>query len=350
MKTKLLNLMLVLILLLNPVSILAAEDTQTTNGVGSMSCTVTASIPDPNQYTVTIPKSLEMDTNTNKAEYQVSVTGTLANDYLIAVTPDNKFEMVNEDDKVIATVMQERTKWDNTEVDGTVLATGIVSVEEFTSYGEWSGTLNFTVEILLEPGAYDGFDNKLATWEELEALGFCTQSGNDYVVNNFATYVSNNQSLSSVSKIILDDKVTHLGEDAFNGCDYLKDITLSRNLKEIGTYAFKDCSGLEYIKVDLGNAIYDSRNDCNAIIVTDTNELFFGCKNTVIPNSVESIRNFAFNNCTGLTEITIPDSVGEIGYNTFMGCSNLTKIYYNGNAGDSAGTNWGAPNAQVIRQ
>ena len=78
--------------------------------------------------------------------------------------------------------------------------------------------------------------------------------------------------------------------------------------------------------VDDDNSVYDSRDNCNAIIKTDTNTLMFGCKNTIIPDSVTSIDDRAFAGCTGLTNITIPDSVTSIGYYAFRVCSNLISI------------------------
>ena len=69
-------------------------------------------------------------------------------------------------------------------------------------------------------------------------------------------------------------------------------------MSEIEDSAFSGCSGLESIKVAEGNGTYDSREDCNAIIQTETNELLCGCKNTKIPESVTSIGGFAFSGCS----------------------------------------------------
>ena len=79
--------------------------------------------------------------------------------------------------------------------------------------------------------------------------------------------------------------------------------------------------------VEEGNTTYDSRDNCNAIIETATNTLFIGCGNSTIPNSVTSIGNSAFYNCSSLTSITIPNSVTSIGNLAFRNCSSLDTIY-----------------------
>ena len=72
--------------------------------------------------------------------------------------------------------------------------------------------------------------------------------------------------------------------------------------------------------------VYDSRNNCNAIIETKSNTLIAGCASTIIPNSVTSIGKQAFWGCKSLTSITIPSSVTSIGDMAFCCCSSLTSI------------------------
>ncbi len=131
---------------------------------------------------------------------------------------------------------------------------------------------------------------------------------------------------SGLTELTLPNSVRSIGESAFRGCSGLTELILPNSVTSIGNYAFSDCSGLEKITVDRGNKRYDSRGNCNSIIDTETNTLIAGCKNSVIPNSVRSIGDSAFEGCSGLIKLTLPSSVTSIGINAFYGCSGLTEL------------------------
>ena len=131
---------------------------------------------------------------------------------------------------------------------------------------------------------------------------------------------------TGLTSIEIPNSVTSIGDSAFSGCTGLTSIKIPNSVTSIGDYAFSSCSGLTTIFVDSSNPVYDSRNQCNAIIKTNTNELIAGCSNTVIPNSVASIGEEAFRGCTGLTLIEIPNSVTSIGDYAITHCYELTSI------------------------
>ena len=117
--------------------------------------------------------------------------------------------------------------------------------------------------------------------------------------------------------------VTSISVEAFWNCS-ITSITIPKSITKLGDKengAFNSCPNLASIIVENGNSVFDSRNNCNAIIETSTNTLVLGCKNTIIPNDVTSIGDWAFTGSTGLTSITIPNGVTSIGRNAFQGCS-----------------------------
>jgi hypothetical protein len=131
---------------------------------------------------------------------------------------------------------------------------------------------------------------------------------------------------SSLTSITIGNGVTKIGDEAFYGCSSLTSITIPNRVWRIGKGAFRNCSLLTSIIVDKNNTAYDSRENCNAIISTTTNSLITGCQTTIIPNSVTSISQGAFQGCSLLTSIAIPNSVTSIGKDAFYGCSLLTSI------------------------
>lgn len=102
-------------------------------------------------------------------------------------------------------------------------------------------------------------------------------------------------------------------------------LKIPSSVKSIGMAAFYGKT-IENIRVESGNAVYDSRNNCNAIIETSTNTLIQGSKNTIIPDSVTSIGPGAFGGNKLLASITISSSVISIGESAFYCCAPLTSL------------------------
>ena len=155
----------------------------------------------------------------------------------------------------------------------------------------------------------------------------CT--GLETVTNNSSISIIENRTFyncSGLTSIDIPNSVTSIGQYAFYNCSGLTSVSIPNSVTSIGSIAFGACSGLVSIIVQDGNTVYDSRNNCNAIIATASNTLIIGCKNTIIPNNITSIGQHAFDRCSGLTSINIPNSVTEIGTNAFLRCSGLTSI------------------------
>ena len=130
----------------------------------------------------------------------------------------------------------------------------------------------------------------------------------------------------SLTSLTIPNSVTSIGSSAFSGCSSLTSLTIPNSVTSIGDGAFAGCSSITSMVVERGNTIYDSRENCNAIIETATNTLISGCQSTTLPNSVTSIGWAAFEGCSSLTSITIPNAVTSIGSYAFENCSALTSI------------------------
>ena len=140
-----------------------------------------------------------------------------------------------------------------------------------------------------------------------------------------------------IESVVIEDGVTSIGANAFDGCSGLTSITIPSSVTSIGEHAFYGCSGLTSITIpssvtSIGAYAFSGCSVTSITIPSSVTSIgayaFYGCSVTsiTIPSSVTSIGAGAFYRCSGLTSITIPSSVTNIGENTFYGCSGLTSI------------------------
>lgn len=157
------------------------------------------------------------------------------------------------------------------------------------------------------------------------AFSYCQSFTGDLVLPNSVTTIGYGafQYCFGLNGLVLGDSVETIGDYAFNSCDNLTGtLYIPSTVTSLGGNSFGYCA-LDSIVVDPANSFYDSRNDCNAIIETSTNELIIGCKNSFIPNTVTSIGYCAFRGVDGLESIEFPESLISIGENAFAFCYDL---------------------------
>lgn len=156
---------------------------------------------------------------------------------------------------------------------------------------------------------------------------------------------------TNLRSVIIPDSVTSIGSYAFCACDVVMSVTLGNNVTTIGDYAFATCYWLmDMVIPDSVTSIgYGAFNYCNSLTgieVSSKNTAYSSIDGILydklktiliryptgkadllftVPNSVDIIGDYAFNNCDKLTNITIPNSVTTIGDYSFAGCG-LTKM------------------------
>lgn len=163
---------------------------------------------------------------------------------------------------------------------------------------------------------------------------------------NAIIHTKTNRLISGSKNGFIPFGVVSLAGESFSDCG-LRRIYIPGSVTGMDS-PFPNSKDLVSIIVDESNAKYDSRNNCNAIIKTSTDELMFGCNTTVmpdgikiighsafsgsgissvdIPDSVVEIKDYAFSLCQNLTSIVLPDSVKTIGNSAFLSCINLETI------------------------
>ena len=119
-----------------------------------------------------------------------------------------------------------------------------------------------------------------------------------------------------VTKVVIPDGVTSIGDDAFWWCDKLTSVIIPDSVTSIGDSAFAYCWSLTSVTIpdsvtSIGNSAFE---DCVKLT------------SVIIPGSVTSIGDRAFGGCKSLTSMTIPDSVTNIGNSAFEGCKKLRSV------------------------
>ena len=183
-------------------------------------------------------------------------------------------------------------------------------------------------------------NNEITSFDELQYFTGLTQ------IPNFAFC-----SCSNLTSIVLPKTITAIGNNAFAYCkltrvdlpealqqlgssafiySWIETLYVPKNVSTIGTSIFFGCNSLTSVTVATGNATFESRNGCNAIIKKSGSTLVAGCKNTVIPEEVVSIEDGAFAGISQLKKIVIPATVTTIGESAFSGCYGLNNLICKG--------------------
>ena len=234
-------------------------------------------------------------------------------------------------------------------------------------------------------GLWYNLVKKMHTAEVIQYKDSQKYSG-DIIIPETVTYDNEEYKVNSIGNsafggctglisITIGDNVTTIGSYAFSGCTYLTSVSFGKNVTEIYNYAFWKCSQLVSViipnsvttihdgtfweckklkSITIGSGvthmdgnifnkcselasvhIADLASWCNITFGSGANPLSLAhhlflngeeVKDLIIPNSVTTINDFVFENCTSITSITIPNSVTTIGAHAFANCSGLTSI------------------------
>ena len=158
--------------------------------------------------------------------------------------------------------------------------------------------------------------------------GTLTISGNGAMKNYYQS--SSLPWGKSISRVVIENGVTRIGDYSFYNCTSLTGITIPESVTSIGWSAFYNCTSMTGVYInDIAAWCNISFSNTSSNPISRSNNLYLNNElitDLVIPDSVTSIGNGAFCCCKSMTSVTIGNRVTSIGGSAFYYCSKLTNI------------------------
>ena len=161
------------------------------------------------------------------------------------------------------------------------------------------------------PAQADGWGETIF-WEFDAETGTLTISGTGEMIKGSPW----NEHRLAIKKVIIQEGITSISENAFRFLSYMTDISLPQSLRHIGNHAFYNCQSLTEIHLNEGLETIDY----NA---------FDGCtelKTITLPDSLQELKKHTFFNCKKLESVHFGAGISQVSYLAFQGCTNLTTF------------------------
>ena len=196
------------------------------------------------------------------------------------------------------------------------IPTGVTFIGEYA----FSGCSGLTsINVTSGNTHYSSIDGVLYNYVQ-DTLILCPEVKTSVSIPNSVTSIGGSafSGCSSLTSVTIPNSVTSIGGSAFFVCSSLTSVTIPNSVTSIGYEAFEGCRGLTTLNFNAINCQDFSSNPFGTALTTVN-----------IGDSVQRIPANFVSGCDVLTSITIPNSVTSIGNSAFEDCSSLTTLNFN---------------------
>ena len=217
--------------------------------------------------------------------------------------------------KVICNADPRNILWCDTEHDDFKEDGSVICDVSYFYYEDFVSTLSHVNVTFAQGTLEEGSCGDNVSWQ-YDGAGQLHISGTGAMYDlgsfNDATY---SRFRYDITEVVIEDGVTYIGNNSFNGCKNLNSLVIPESVDSIGDKAFSGCEGLTGLVI---------RGSVKSI----GDSAFANCKFTslVISDGVQHIGNSAFENCEKLKTVSMANTVETLGTDAFSFCLELETI------------------------
>ena len=137
-------------------------------------------------------------------------------------------------------------------------------------------------------------------------------------------------SCSKLDNVKIPNNLTYIDGYVFSNCSSLKNVSIGSSCKSVSTTAFLNSYSIDKITVAEDNKNFTSvdgvlyNNDKTTLVLYPKNR----AGEFVVPDTVTSIADYAFDNAPKLTKVTIGENVKSVGTGAFRNCNSLETVIF----------------------
>ena len=224
----------------------------------------------------------------------------------------------------------------NEEITDLIIPETINTIKEYAFYN-FTNIKSLTIPYSMRQIKENAFNKCLS----LSNIQWNAKKCNDFSSESNAPFYLDYNTTSQITSFVFGDSVEHIPAYLCYAMDNLTSITLPSSVVSIGTNAFKSANSYMDINITASSMEEYCNSKVNQLLYQQSlyspDFISGGAKRNliinneiltslIIPNSINTIQDYAFYGFNSITSVEINNSVNKIGRSSFYGCRSLTSI------------------------